>query len=83
MSYPCKFDRICKKFNPAPTLTVTVGVKGYPDSYRQIQKSNPCVNGGGCGCPTWRHYTNKEIGWYEPYNRPKSNTIIFNPNTEA
>ena len=63
----CKFSRTCKKYNPTPTLTVTLGVKGYPESYRQVQKTNVCVNGGGCGCASWRYRTSKEMGWYEPF----------------
>lgn len=63
----CKYHRECKKFNPATTLTVILGVKGYPESYWPRTKTNICVNGGGCGCGSWRHYTNKEMGWYEPF----------------
>jgi hypothetical protein len=67
LSYFCKFDYLCKKtgkFNPVDTIPVTIrGINGQP---KTILKTNKCAHGGGSGCPTWRHYTDREIGWYRP-----------------
>jgi hypothetical protein len=49
----------------------------YPCKYdyrcKKKGKFNPsvyrCTHGGGCACPIWRRYTDREIGWYGPHER--------------
>lgn len=79
-TYPCKFELECSKYNPARTLTVTVGIKDHPETNRKIVKPNPCTNGGGISCSSWKHFTSKDIGWYEPLPRRSFSPKNYNRN---
>lgn len=70
---PCKYEDTCHSYNPALKLEVTVGVEVYPETQRTIEKNNPCVMGGGCGCAKWRRLTNQQLGGYDkPGNTEKA-----------
>ena len=65
-TYPCKYENKCPKYNPDYTLKVTLGIKDHPKRQRICQKPNPCTNGGGINCPSWKHYTNQDLDFYDP-----------------
>jgi len=65
-SYSCRFEDVCRRYNSALTVKVKVGVQGYPESIREIERLNYCTHGGGPGCGSYRHRVNESIGWYDP-----------------
>jgi hypothetical protein len=79
-TYPCKFEDECGRYNPARTVTVTVGIKDHPETNREIVKPNLCVVGGGCACASWRHYTSKDIGFFDPLMNRSFSPKTFNKN---
>jgi len=50
-SYPCRFEDLCQKYNPALTLT----------DKRGVTLLNKCTHGGGVGCASWKHRVNQTI----------------------
>lgn len=70
----CKYALTCPVYNPTLIEDVTVGVKGYPDSNREITIAGRCVNGGGCACSKWKRQTNKQIGGYDKPQTPTPQT---------
>ena len=61
----CKYASVCPSYNTSLTETVTVGIKGYPETEHEITKPVICTNGGGCGCSKWKRLTNRQIGGYD------------------
>ena len=82
-TYPCQFDLECGKYNPERVIAVQIkGIRtdANPTGEKTIYKPCICVIGGGCGCASWRHYTSKDIGFYDPLMRRSFSPKAFDRN---